>query len=61
MSDKWYNYQHMKFQTGQRIGSYRVLRHIGSGGMGDLKGNAVRRIKSRVAAMVEAIERTLYE
>jgi DNA-directed RNA polymerase specialized sigma24 family protein len=26
-----------------------------------LKENAVRRIKSRVAAMVEAIERTLYE
>ena len=61
MSDKWYNYQHMTFQTGQRIGSYRVLRHVGSGGMSEVKENAVRRIKSRVAAMVEAIERTLYE
>ena len=61
MSGKWYNYLHMTFQIGQRIGSYRVLRHIGSGGMDEVKGNAVRRIKSRVAAMVEAIERTLYE
>ena len=52
MSDKWYNYQHMTFQTGQRIGSYRVLRHIGSGGMGEVYEVVHEQLQSRYAMKV---------
>ena len=52
MSDKWYNYQHMTFQTGQRIGSYRVLRHIGSGGVGEVYEVVHEQLQSRYAMKV---------